>query len=571
MAALLLGILLGSGAAAQVSQPIQLFQLPEPSRPAGEPQPGTGLIDGRDGGFGVLADGVAVPEDLGLWSREDGGLGNDLWRSSRRQTIALLLGEVDGLASPTLRTLVLRALLTEAETPGATLRPVAAQGPEQNLLIRRGEALLALGEPAYLSSLLTLVGGDAAGSPAVLGLKAQADLLDGDYGAACETAREGVAREPRNSFWTKAQVACQAATGERDVALLGLDLLRESGEGDDQGFAALANAALGYGKTPADPAATPLNIALVLGSSLAPPQSWQEHPDPAVAAMAARDGDLAAERRLQLAERAADGGAMRPDELIGFYERAAGDGGPAGGVQGAQARALLHAAASAQPPGPERADLVRQAMTAARAEGVERGVARVFAPFVADIRPTPVMVGAAPSAARALLLAGLYEPAGAWIDVLQGSAGVNPAAREALAEIWPLAKLAGVELAAGPGDLAAWRDSRPAEAESLALQVVTLRGLLYALGESDALSFGELIGSEPAGSLTGTSTLLALEQAAAGGRLGETVLLTAALIGENGVGGHPYATAKAVEALNRVGRPGEARALALEAAVARHL
>lgn len=595
---------------AQGSQPIQLFQMPEAPGQAGTGQPrpdldqGVGFQGGGSqgggsqgggseggalgngnlggGGLGGPLGASEVPEDIGLWTRDDGGLGYDLWRGSRRETVTILLDRLSGgIDSPTLRTLMLRVLLSRAETPGPSVRTVAGGGgPEQNLLVLRGRALLALGQPAYLGALLDLVEGDAAGEPEILRLKTQASLLTGDYGQACEAARAGVSRAPGDAFWTKAQVACQAASGDGAAAMLGLDLLRESGEGIDHGFAELAAAALGYGEAPAEPAPTPLNIALVLGSELAPPVSWQDSRDPAVVAMAARDGDLDLDRRQTLAERAASDGAVQAEELVGFYEarrvsaeqvgRAAS---LAADLPGPAARALLFMAARATQ-GPDRIALVAPAMASARADGVELGVAQAFAPLVAETPASAAAARFASAAARALFLAGRYEAAGAWLDQLRLSAGLDPAARRALIDVWPLARLAGVDIPGGPQDLTEWRDARRAGGSGepeLLDEVVTLRGLLYALGETDALSFDALIGSDTAGPLTGTSTLLALEQAAAGGRLGETVLLSAVVIGENGIAGHPYPTAKAVEALNRVGRPGEARALALESAVARGL
>lgn len=581
---------------AQGAQPIQLFQLPEMPRAPARPDE-AGRMDGGAGGGawgappeaagtdgavlgGEPIAGMDVPEDLGLWTKEDGGLGYDLWRGSRRETIGLLLGGLNGgVDSPTLRTLALRALLSKAEVPGRPIRSVAAGGgSEGNLLVQRGRALLALGEPAYLGALLAQLQGDAAGAPELLKLKTQASLLTGDYGEACDFARDGVAQQPQDNFWTKAQVACQAALGEADRALLGLDLLRESGDGQDAGFSELAGAALGYGKAPEKPAPTPLNLALVLGSDLVPPPSWQDSRDPAVVAMAARDRNLGSERRLALAERAASAGTMQADELIGFYENERFDADQlgraatlAGELKGPKARALLYGAAAVAP-GAARGPLIRQALESARADGVELGAARVFEPMLAQIQPTAASVDLALSAARALFLAGSYELAGGWIDNLSRLAAADPAARQALGEIWPLAKLAGASVPGGPRDLSEWRAARSGSgAAEGALDVVTLRSLLYALGESDSLSFGELLGSEATGALTGTSTLLALEQAAAAGRLGETVLLVVTVVAENGIGGHPYATAKAVEALNRVDRPGEARALAMEAAVMRGL
>jgi hypothetical protein len=63
--------------------------------------------------------------------------------------------------------------------------------------------------------------------------------------------------------------------------------------------------------------------------------------------------------------------------------------------------------------------------------------------------------------------------------------------------------------------------------------------------------------------------LLALGDAAAAGQSGGTVLLTIAALGpEAPEGSHPLALGYAISALNAVGLGGDARALAIEAALA---
>ena len=65
------------------------------------------------------------------------------------------------------------------------------------------------------------------------------------------------------------------------------------------------------------------------------------------------------------------------------------------------------------------------------------------------------------------------------------------------------------------------------------------------------------------------ASLLAMGDAAAGGRRGETVLLCVAALGAAApAGSHPLALGYALSALMAVGLGNEARALALEAALA---
>ena len=92
-----------------------------------------------------------------------------------------------------------------------------------------------------------------------------------------------------------------------------------------------------------------------------------------------------------------------------------------------------------------------------------------------------------------------------------------------------------------------------------------------ALGEGDPLSWTELAakGEGADGAPVDSAAISALAEAGAAGRAGETVLLTLLLLGGGEAGErHPLALSSALTALGQVGLQDEARALAMETAIA---
>src|SRR5690606_2506454 len=118
-----------------------------------------------DGAIEVNRLGELDPDALGILDAEHGGLGGDVWAGSDRATVAALLRALPGdLASPTLRRLATRLLLSSARPPAAappaaapTLADAAAAAEENGFLRLRAQALYALGELAGLNRLLGLV------------------------------------------------------------------------------------------------------------------------------------------------------------------------------------------------------------------------------------------------------------------------------------------------------------------------------------------------------------------------------------------------------------------------------
>jgi hypothetical protein len=122
------------------------------------------------------------------------------------------------------------------------------------------------------------------------------------------------------------------------------------------------------------------------------------------------------------------------------------------------------------------------------------------------------------------------------------------------------------------GTLAAWRDLRAGMGDGgLPRGQTLLRAAFQALGERDPLSWGQIAAEgRLANRIAPNAALLyALDEASESRRIGETVLLALIVLGPEGPGkSHAYALSAALTALTRVGLETEARALAIEAALA---
>jgi hypothetical protein len=151
---------------------------------------------------------------------------------------------------------------------------------------------------------------------------------------------------------------------------------------------------------------------------------------------------------------------------------------------------------------------------------------------------------------------------------------INAEAAMAVAALWPYGRLASEVAPAWEGNLTVWAESRSGLADSvIARQQLLLRAVFQALGESDPMTWSELVGIEPAvavdRAVPDTALVYALSEASYSGRLGETVLLALLALGEAGpAGSHPLVLHEVLAALTRVDLVAEARMLAIEAAVA---
>ena len=527
-----------------------------------------------------------APDSIGTLDPRAGGFGVEMWQGSDRRIVTRLIEMLPGnMSSRGMRALALRLLTSIASPPISQFD--FSDETERSLLVLRIDRLMALGEVAELNNLLAAVPSHRDDEQRAR-TRVDGMLLTHDTAEACRLVRNGIASYHQVPYWRKAMVLCQMIGGEVDQMMLGLDLLRETGSGDPV-FFALAGALFGTEpEIPGDATLTPLHLAMMQTIGTALPPGYVAGAPPALLSAIAQAPSLDGEQRAAAAERACAMGLLDGAGLARVYDgfsftarELAGAIGATETMTGPRLNALLYQAARDQNLPASRAEILRVALEIGEAEGLYQALVPVFLPLLLEIPVTPELTWFAADAGRALYAAGRYEHASAWLSLGRQEALINPQASTAAASLWPYSRLAGGTALTTDGTLAAWRDLRAglsagvggdsADSAALHRSQTLLRAVFQALGERDPLSWGQIAAEGDTVNLIAPNAALlyALDEASESRRIGETVLLSLIVLGAEGPGGsHAYALSAALTALGRIGLETEARALAIEAALA---
>ena len=561
LAAILTALTLAGPASAQLGPPVNLLPgrqdaapLPPAAAPAPAPAPASTVV----GGIEMRPLQPVDPSGAGTLGPSQGGFGPGLWAGLSRPLAEKLLARLPmGAPSLAMASLSRRLLLSAAPPPpGET---------SADWLALRTERLAAGGLLDDMNALLALAPAGA-GGPALGRVRVQAQLLAGDVQAACLEVPALLEARPDPGAM-KLMAFCRQLDGDRAEVELYENLLREAGHQDPL-FAKLM-AGLERRNAPAPDSfagAGALHLAMLRAAGLPLPADAGEGVSPLALRAVAGSEDAPEKTRLAAAERAEARGAIATETLRQAYAAAENAGGAAAAYRAAQRET--------QPA--LRARAMADALRAARETGGYMTQARVHAPALREIEPRPELAWFAAEAGRALVAAGRIGRAYEWLALAQQAASPSrPEAAVAVVTLWPLLAVGDdrARLQAKPEVLANWRRANDVSDPGFRERAGLLYGALEALGQSvpdaewAALADGPLVEPAPA------PTVLVergLARAAAARASGASALYALIAIGENGPAGATAATlAEAVAALAQAGLGREARALAVEAMIAR--
>jgi hypothetical protein len=509
---------------------------------------------------------------VGAIGTAEGALPTTLWQGTPRLVAERLVGLLPNLPdSRVMRGLARRLLLSPALLPEGT-------PAEPRLLILRAEKLIAMGELAGVEALLKVVPQRIADAR-IDKLRLDAAHLRFDTAGACNEIRRELGRS-RNEASQRGQAFCLAIAGDAGKAELSWRLLSEQGFKADPLYDALMEAMLTRSKVKLPPLKEPrpFDLALLRAAdqptpaelaALRAPPIWWAVADAPLTEMPTR---LALAERLQAmgvwsAEQRAKVMAEvdLPAELLESpLSKAEADAGPRG-------RAVLRRALERQQTPLARAQVIDKALTLAATNNVYAMEARFYAPAIETIEPNVELGWFAPAAARALIVAGRFESARGWLRVVE--APRDDATRAVADRLFVLARLAaGEAIEPWRGErLDAWiarTKDKPEEAARLG----RVLALMSAVGEPvDGRVWRDLVadGDRRPVAMPGPALLPALAEAADKGRIGEGLALAALALGETRLADlPPPVLAPVVAALDRLGFIDDARALAVEAAIA---
>ncbi len=617
----------GASAQAQQTPPIQLTpqKLAPPTAPASEavaapvaasaPAPAAEKTTLPAGTGGVQVGNLQNidPDSTGILSKAQGGFGAEMWLGTDRAIVETLLPQLPvSSSSATMRNLMRRLLLSIARVP-------EGKSSGLSLVATRIKLLVAMGDLVGVNTLLNATPGRATNAE-LARIGTEIRFLSNDNARACALAG-GQIRNQDVDFWQKAFFFCQALAGEHDKAALGVSVMRESGDQDEVFFSLIESLASGTPPTLttlANP--TPLHLALARVAKAKLPSDVISSNRPGILRTIAISPNAPVELRLEAAERAESAGAIPVDSLRQLYSsvsftgedlanplsRAETEGGP-------MTRALLYHSSLTQTVPTAQAEVMAKALSSGRDEGRYASVVRVFLPVLKSIPPSAELLWFAPEAVRGLLLVGDTLAADAWFALIRASALFNKEASQAIVQLMPVVRLMGSSEAAGwnTTQLSSWWESVK-DRKDAAADAALLYSLFDALGEpvpsesweklvsgntqkmvsmpNPALWFRLIEATEAARQgapklkiASSSQTAMSSETASDAApdktvvapppkvqsRVAETILLSLLALSDKGpAGASPFLLRQVILSIRAAGFDQEARAIAVEAALA---
>ncbi|WP_434616133.1 hypothetical protein [Azospirillum sp. B2RO_4] len=544
--------------------------------PVVTPPPAVSPVVARPAPVAREALGAPDPDGAGTLSGVQ-GLGGDPWRGiGRAELLPLIAALPVDTPSPTVKALERRLLLSAGSPAVAT----GEAPPPRRFGALRIEKLARLGDPAGAADLADLLPAAlAADEPAARALT-DAELVRGGLDCTRALAR---GRSFASAYWTRLALFCRARVGDRAGTDEALATLRGGGRRSDP-FLMVAEALAGAAPPPArmlslqgDGEGLSLLLAAMRTARIGvPPDRLPLDNPPALAAIAtnpstdpttrAAAGERAAASLFLDARQLTDLYAQVPavgDELLRVRDIARRD-------RGARTRALVHQAMAAAMDGRRRVALAALAVELVDPRLRAGPVGNAAAGLLDSVSPSGDAAALAPAATRLYYALGRLDQARRWQDLALRSG------RSAdTAWLWPLSVVATGRGAENPQALTAWLDEALRGADGLARnriagQLALLQAIGVAIPDEAWMKATDGAGP-PSGSDAGVDPALwqRLGDAAAGGRIGETVAVALLLIGEAGPAAlPPVVTARVAANLKAVGLEPDARALVREAMAA---
>ncbi|MBT3939659.1 MAG: hypothetical protein HOF44_08125 [Pelagibacterales bacterium] len=529
---------------------------------------------------------------IGNLGKKDGGLGLEMWKGTD-STFALTILKLlpVNAPSPAMRNLAKRLLLSDAFQPSKkeekglqaispSGKPIISEDQEATFLPLRFAKLASLGAKNELIELGNLVPTED-----MLGVLAKeaiyARLLSGETNKVCDEVIE-LAKRTNESYWRKALIVCQLILGNRDDALLSLELLLAELDSEDKFSKLIYTLADETNQIEFDKNSIYFKILI----AVLPGKQLDKHRlnlDPSGLSVVAKNSNLSWKIRMLAAEKAVLAGSLSSiylGELAtqfkfeeNIFSRAASE---SKSMEGFMARALLLKAAALNTSFIERARFLRLLLDSADSDEIFQVYASVIMPILLTIKPRQDLIWFASSATRASIAGGNYILASEWLAVLAKTLDLDYEASGSLLRLLPLIAIAGQPLPKPFSEEQAtdvWSGlSDNFSREDKEKRASRLLVLLSAMGiEPRAGAWKNVISSKnifEMENIPATALRYQLLDAAKNNRIAEVVSISLIMLGSEGPSKSGLVALNAViRALREIGLEADARAIAIEAAI----
>ncbi len=532
------------------------------------------------------------PSWIGTLSIQDGGFGWSMWEGTDSSFAKFLLDELPVNApSAAMRNLAKRLLISDAYQPSKreeiglkaispSGKPLETLDQDATFLSLRFKKLASLGAKNELLELTKTVpvenNVDELAKEAIY-----ARLLSGETKQVCNEVI-GFAKRTNETYWRKALIVCQLILGERDAALLSLELLLAELNSEDN-FSELIYA-LADESNQIEFDETSIYFKILI--AVLPGKQLDRHRlnlEPSGLSVVAQNTNLPWDIRMLAAEKAVLAGSLSSiflSELASQYEfeeetfrRAASESIT---MEGFKARTLLLQAAARNTSLIERARFLRLLLDRADKDFLFQVYAAASMPILLTVKPRSDLIWFASSAARAAIAGRNYLLASEWLSVLGKTIDLDYESSGSLLRLLPLLAISGQSLPnpfiqeqatdvwSGLSDNFSREDKEKRASRLLVL--LSAMGIEPKFGAwKNIINSNNLYIEEK---IPSTALRYQLHDAASNKRIAEVVAISLIMLGSEGPSKSGLVTLNAViRALREVGLETDAREIAIEAAI----
>lgn len=519
------------------------------------------------------------PDTVGLVSLEQGGLPLNLWQGTDWTLVKALMRRTPmGPRSKVLRDLAKRLLITSAVVP-------VSKPQDVSFVALRVGRLLAMGEIKDALSLLQTATTDHEDEDLS---KTRIEVLfySNDNATGCKGVRDN-AKKYTGIYWSQAMAYCLALSGEHARAALIADLLRERADDIEPIFFVAIDSLAGADDVDLPELKSPaaLHIAMMRAAKLFIPEDFIRNANAATLRAIISAPNTGLSTRLLAAEKALKFGVVSSEKLIHLYRQIPFSADelkrPLAAAETSwepRTRALILRSAAAQSVPLAKAEILTEAWQIGRERKALAEIVKASLSIVLNISPESQLNWFAIDAGRALFRGGYLDKGFDWYKLVLNERGYDNVAKSAERALWPLAVLSASEqsVAVSTKRLHRWFDSEiERDSEKGLVKALTFFSLLEALDiKVPPKLWLKVLDVGPRSAEPGLNLAwrISLKHASRSKRVGETILLS--IIGVGEVGSKEMAlkdVTVVIRALKRLGLEKEARAMAIETAIANGL
>ncbi len=507
------------------------------------------------------------PSSVGVYKEDNLGLTANMWDGSNRQILEVLVSIIpENYYSPNLRNLYKRVLLSEAQILSSSDDPL-------RLLELRIKKLANSGFLSLAGQLAQLV--PKKGS---LGrfdhLYIQEKLLDGDNLSACDRVERMFGEGRSDPLLLKYLSLCKIFAGEIDSSRLVIDLLHEL-DPVDSNFFSLASTLIDgedFDLSNFD-ILTPLHLAMIKAAKLKIPDGILDNIDPVVLKALAESPNTSLNTRISAAERSVSLGILDSEKLSTIYSNIIFDKQRVNFIFEGEAldqvdsKALLYQIAKTQVVPEAKAEVLHKSSLIAYKEGFEITNYLVNFDSYLEIEPNNSLTWFASDAIAALLYSDRENLALNWYKLLNKSSNfldIN-IQRNAL-NMWPIFYI--IDSSISEINISEWVDKMIEVSDGRNFQQIEVTlGILQNFNLEvpeyvwlKLLSVRNKVNSYSAPSIY----LINFEKAVKDNKVGEVILYSLLMLGNNEKELSPSIGLSIVKGLTKINLNDEAKKIALE-------